>query len=525
MKEVVADEQEDGVAASNEEVEDDSNQGVDQEDLNSHGGEGQEDSINLMLGEEDAMFDDSVVNGRSESEKSTRKASDGSKTHQPKSPPRPENAPVVTPFTSKDTLDMGAKRLSKGQSGTDKMSENNSMLVNIDEESTGTQGSNKGDSAKDIDGSNEGKKDEVASGKKEASDKGGGESSGKAAPPSQEKKSAGVSLWVCGLSSTTRATDLKAAFSKHGRVVGAKVVTNARAPGSKCYGFVSLGSDAEAEACIKELNKTELHGKVIYIEKAKSDSSGPPRGSAGGQGAGSSQGGQETSPGPALQGSSSGGGSANSKEESRGERDGGGGRRSRENREERSADRGGRSDRGRPPPTDNSRDTRDLRGRIQANRRSRSPLTRHPRHNPPAHHHGHDRGSHHHHHGPPHHPRDGGRGAGGGHHGGHHGGGNPRDISPRRESKADPSRPGILTFDQIREQQRREKERRRGEEEERRRRAREYERQKEEDRRRREEEQKRRCCFIAHQNHHTHIFALISSKVNFTKLWPALAFS
>merc|ERR1719403_414386 len=130
------------------------------------------------------MFDDSVVNGGGSSEKS-RKASDGAKT-QPKSPPRPENAPVVTPFTSKDTLDMGAKRLS-GKSGTDKMSENNSMLVNIDEESTGTQGSNKGEGAKDND---EGKKDE-GSGKKEASsDKGGGEpSSGKAAPSSQEKKS------------------------------------------------------------------------------------------------------------------------------------------------------------------------------------------------------------------------------------------------------------------------------------------------------------------------------------------------
>ena len=162
----------------------------------------------------------------------------------------------------------------------------------------------------------------------------------------------------------------------------------------------------------------------------------------------------------------------------------------------------------------NSRDTRDLRGRIQANRRSRSPLTRHPRHNnPPAHHHGHDRGSHHHHHGPPHHPREGGRGGGGGHHGGHHGGGNPRDISPRRESKADPSRPGILTFDQIREQQRREKERRRGEEEERRRRAREYERQKEEDRRRREEEQKRRLFYCPPKSPHTYYFFQINFEI------------
>ncbi|KAG7255096.1 hypothetical protein CRUP_017412, partial [Coryphaenoides rupestris] len=44
-------------------------------------------------------------------------------------------------------------------------------------------------------------------------------------------------LWVSGLSSTTRATDLKTLFSKHGKVVGAKMVTNAKSPGARCYGF------------------------------------------------------------------------------------------------------------------------------------------------------------------------------------------------------------------------------------------------------------------------------------------------
>ncbi|KAG7282422.1 hypothetical protein CRUP_029743 [Coryphaenoides rupestris] len=58
--------------------------------------------------------------------------------------------------------------------------------------------------------------------------------------------SAGRNLWVSGLSSTTRATDLKTLFSKHGTVVGAKVVTNAKSPGARCYGFISMSSAVEA---------------------------------------------------------------------------------------------------------------------------------------------------------------------------------------------------------------------------------------------------------------------------------------
>lgn len=81
-------------------------------------------------------------------------------------------------------------------------------------------------------------------------------------------------LWVSGLSSSTRATDLKALFSKHGKVIGAKVVTNARAPGSRCYGFVTMGSADEATKCIQHLHRTELHGRMISVERAKTEPQG-----------------------------------------------------------------------------------------------------------------------------------------------------------------------------------------------------------------------------------------------------------
>lgn len=50
-------------------------------------------------------------------------------------------------------------------------------------------------------------------------------------------------------------------------MVGAKVVTNARSPGARCYGFVTMSTAEEATKCISHLHKTELHGKMISVEK------------------------------------------------------------------------------------------------------------------------------------------------------------------------------------------------------------------------------------------------------------------
>ncbi|XP_029001181.1 SAFB-like transcription modulator [Betta splendens] len=78
-------------------------------------------------------------------------------------------------------------------------------------------------------------------------------------------------IWVSGLSSNTKAADLKNLFGKYGKVLSAKVVTNARSPGSKCYGLVTLSSSAEVARCISHLDCTELHGQKIYVERAKND--------------------------------------------------------------------------------------------------------------------------------------------------------------------------------------------------------------------------------------------------------------
>ncbi|KAH9644048.1 hypothetical protein HF086_004309 [Spodoptera exigua] len=108
---------------------------------------------------------------------------------------------------------------------------------------------------------------------KEIKEEKGKEADGEKKEKKEENKEGGArNLWVSGLSGDTRAKDLKQLCSKHGKVIGAKVVTNARTPGSRCYGYVTMASAQDAENCIKNLHRTELHGRMISVEKAKSES-------------------------------------------------------------------------------------------------------------------------------------------------------------------------------------------------------------------------------------------------------------
>ncbi|XP_056463321.1 SAFB-like transcription modulator [Gadus chalcogrammus] len=88
---------------------------------------------------------------------------------------------------------------------------------------------------------------------------------------SSAASSSSRNVWVSGLSSNTKAADLKNLFGKYGKVFSAKVVTNARSPGSKCYGLVTMSSSTEVARCISHLDRTELHGQQIYVERVKSD--------------------------------------------------------------------------------------------------------------------------------------------------------------------------------------------------------------------------------------------------------------
>ncbi|KAL6113117.1 sltm [Pungitius sinensis] len=88
---------------------------------------------------------------------------------------------------------------------------------------------------------------------------------------SSSNSSSSRNIWVSGLSSNTKAAVLKNLFGKYGKVLSAKVVTNARSPGSKCYGLVTMSSSTEVTRCVSHLDCTELHGQQIFVERAKND--------------------------------------------------------------------------------------------------------------------------------------------------------------------------------------------------------------------------------------------------------------
>ncbi|KAF5291337.1 hypothetical protein FQA39_LY03488 [Lamprigera yunnana] len=87
----------------------------------------------------------------------------------------------------------------------------------------------------------------------------------------KKKNSQNRNLWITNIAQTTKATELKEALSAYGKVIGAKVVINAKEPGACCYGYVTMDTVEDADKCIANLNNTELNGCTICIEKVRPD--------------------------------------------------------------------------------------------------------------------------------------------------------------------------------------------------------------------------------------------------------------
>jgi nucleolin len=64
--------------------------------------------------------------------------------------------------------------------------------------------------------------------------------------------------------------ELKATFEKHGTVVSAKVVTDRNTSRSRGFGFVEMESASDAKNAIQALNNSELNGRNIVVNEAKS---------------------------------------------------------------------------------------------------------------------------------------------------------------------------------------------------------------------------------------------------------------
>src|SRR5881392_3212072 len=90
----------------------------------------------------------------------------------------------------------------------------------------------------------------------------------------------GSKLYVGNLSYNTTSSDLEQLFGQHGTVQSAEVISDRETGRSKGFGFVEMGSDAEAQAAIAALNGQEKDGRPLTVNEArpKPDGGGHPAG-------------------------------------------------------------------------------------------------------------------------------------------------------------------------------------------------------------------------------------------------------
>jgi cold-inducible RNA-binding protein len=101
----------------------------------------------------------------------------------------------------------------------------------------------------------------------------------------------GNKLYVGNLPYTVRDEDLQQAFGAFGAVNSAKVMMERDTGRSKGFGFVEMGSDAEAQAAIQGMNGQSLGGRSLVVNEARPMEPRPPRTGGGGFGGGRREGG------------------------------------------------------------------------------------------------------------------------------------------------------------------------------------------------------------------------------------------
>jgi RNA recognition motif-containing protein len=95
----------------------------------------------------------------------------------------------------------------------------------------------------------------------------------------------GKKLYCGNLSFKVTSSDLDQMFSQYGTVQSAEVINDRDTGRSKGFGFVEMGSDAEAQAAIEGVNGQEHDGRTLTVNEAR------PKENRGGGGGGGGRGG------------------------------------------------------------------------------------------------------------------------------------------------------------------------------------------------------------------------------------------
>ena len=79
----------------------------------------------------------------------------------------------------------------------------------------------------------------------------------------------GNKLYVGNLSYNVRDDDLQQTFAQFGTVSSAKVMIDRETGRSKGFGFVEMGSDAEAQSAINGMNGQQMDGRALVVNEAR----------------------------------------------------------------------------------------------------------------------------------------------------------------------------------------------------------------------------------------------------------------
>ena len=134
----------------------------------------------------------------------------------------------------------------------------------------------------------------------------------------------GNKLYVGNLPYSVRDSDLEQSFGQFGTVTSAKVMMERDTGRSKGFGFVEMGSDAEALAAVEGMNGAPLGGRSLVVNEARPMEPRPPRSGGFGGGGGYGGGGREGGGGGFRSPYGGGGGGGGRREGGGGRGDGGG---------------------------------------------------------------------------------------------------------------------------------------------------------------------------------------------------------
>jgi cold-inducible RNA-binding protein len=101
-------------------------------------------------------------------------------------------------------------------------------------------------------------------------------------------------LYVGNLSYDTSEASIRTLFETHGEVTSVNLITDRGSGRPKGFGFVEMGSAAEAQTAKSALDGTELDGRALKVDVAKEMTPREPRsggGFGGGYGGGGHRGG------------------------------------------------------------------------------------------------------------------------------------------------------------------------------------------------------------------------------------------